>query len=166
MGDRAIGVVLSGTGSDGTLGLRAIQAEGGVTIVQDPATAKYAGMPQSAIDAGCADFVLTPAAIAAQMPEFIRMHLSDDNSISEQVLERVVELLKERKQLDFSGYKTGTMARRIQRRIVATGAGRVKDYLHLLQEHATELDELARDILISGDLIFAIKRLLKASMAC
>ncbi|MRJ42661.1 MULTISPECIES: EAL domain-containing protein [Idiomarina] len=157
MGDRAIGVVLSGTGSDGTLGLRAIQAEGGVTIVQDPATAKYAGMPQSAIDAGCADFVLTPAAIAAQMPEFIRMHLSDDNSISEQVLERVVELLKERKQLDFSGYKTGTMARRIQRRIVATGAGRVKDYLHLLQEHATELDELARDILISVTSFFRDK---------
>ena len=157
MGDLAIGVVLSGTGSDGTAGLRAIQAEGGIAIVQKPESAKYAGMPQSAIDAGCADMVMTPAEIAQQMPEFVTLHLEPAESIHAQQLSRITDILSERKGMDFSGYKSGTMERRLKRRIVASGAGRMSDYLRLLNERPDEIDTLASEILISVTSFFRDK---------
>lgn len=157
MHDLAIGVVLSGTGSDGTAGLRAIQAEGGVAIAQQPSTAKYQGMPQSAIDAGCADMVLSPKEIAKHMPSIVTMHLDESQSIAEQQMAQIVSMLSEQMNMDFSGYKSGTMERRIRRRIIASGAGRVSDYIHLLHERPDELTTLASEILISVTAFFRDK---------
>ena len=157
MHDLAIGVVLSGTGSDGTAGLRAIQAEGGVAIVQKPDTAKYPGMPQSAIDAGCADMVLSPKDIAKHMPSIVTMHTDSNESIAENQMKQIVAMLSDSMSMDFSGYKSGTMQRRIRRRVVSSGAGRVSDYIKLLSERPDEISALASEILISVTAFFRDK---------
>ncbi len=146
--DAAIGIVLSGTGSDGSAGLRAIQCAGGVTIVQDPGSAKYDGMPVAAIDAGVADHVLAPEAMAAFLHGLHDAEAAVDGAAPEQ-LEPLLERLRTKLQFDFSGYKSGTLLRRIARRESATGCGSLHDYLGYIDTHADELDILARDLLIS-----------------
>ncbi len=117
---KAIGIILSGTATDGTLGLKAIKANGGITFAQDE-TAKYEGMPKSAIDSGYVDFVLPPEKIAAELAS-IRKHpfskgqtpnvlLVDDTG----VLKQIEELLLRKKRIDFSHYKKSTIHRRIMR---------------------------------------------------
>ncbi len=148
-GDNAVGIVLSGTGSDGTAGLRAIQAAGGISIAQLPESAKYPGMPQSAIEAGVADFVLKPDEIATRLPALIPARSSDVDNVSDSALNQLLTLLKQRNQVDFSGYKVGTLARRIRRRVVATGHDSTDEYLAWIDSNPEELDLLSRDILIS-----------------
>lgn len=148
-GDEAIGIVLSGTGSDGTAGLRAIMAAGGVTLAQDPSTAKYSGMPHSAIEAGVADFVLSAEAMGGKLAELVSVHQQVRASGAEDITIQLLGRLKTRRRIDFSGYKPGTLARRLRRRMVATGALTQEDYLHHVDAHPEELDHLARDILIS-----------------
>ena len=105
--EAAVGIVLSGTGSDGTAGLRAILAAGGVTMVQTPASAKYNGMPQSALDAGVIDYVLEAEAMAPRLAEFARLERASLDGRQTDVPDRLLSLLKEHRQLDFSGYKKG-----------------------------------------------------------
>lgn len=148
----AIGVVLSGNGSDGTAGLRAIQGAGGITLVQEPSTAEYGSMPQSAIDSGVADFVLSPVDIAGKISELARLYRqgpTKENAPEHDVSERLLALLKKRRGTDFSGYKKGTVLRRLQRRLVATGCTDVDAYLDHVTQHPEELDALAKEILIS-----------------
>ncbi|MGJ7462309.1 EAL domain-containing protein [Halomonas sp. MA07-2] len=152
--DNAIGIVLSGIGSDGTVGLGTIMAAGGVTLVQDPVTAKYSGMPQSAIEAGVADFVLTPDAMAGKLAELTLMHVPSQSSAGEEIPVVLLEKLKQRRSIDFSGYKAGTLSRRLRRRMVATGTQTHEQYLMLVEEQPDELDTLARDILISVTAFF------------
>ncbi len=152
LGEDSIGVVLSGTGTDGTAGLQAIQGVGGATLVQEPSTAEYASMPQSAIDAGLADFVLPPAEIGGKLGELARLYrkVHDPDDESEVDLpSRLLVLLKKRRGTDFSGYKRGTVFRRLQRRLVATGCADVESYLEYVARQPAELDALAKDILIS-----------------
>lgn len=154
-GEHSIGVVVSGTGSDGTAGLRAIMAAGGVTLVQDPETAKYDGMPRSAIGADVADFVLSPEGIAKQLEKLARLqlpvpHHEPENDVPDELL----ELLSSRRNMDFSGYKLGTISRRLRRRMVATGLSSVQEYIQLAHATPAELDNLARDILISVTAFF------------
>ena len=153
-GEHATGVVLSGTASDGTAGLRAIQAAGGVCVVQKPETAKYDGMPRSAIDAGVADFILPPEDIARRLSQIQTLHPDSSPPVPDETLNRLLKLLQEQRDIDFSGYKTGTLARRIRRRIVATNSGDLNGYLDWVEENNTELDRLARDILISVTAFF------------
>lgn len=148
-GENSVGIVLSGTGSDGTAGLRAIQAAGGITIAQDPETAKYPGMPHSAIESGVADFVMTPDEIAARLPVLVPVRSTEVENVPDTALNKLLELLKSRCQVDFSGYKTGTLARRIRRRVVATGHQTTEEYLDWIDSHTDELELLSRDILIS-----------------
>src|SRR5690349_4731666 len=121
-GERAIGIVLSGTGTDGTLGLQAIKAAGGMSIAQDPSTAQYDGMPGSAIAAGAVDHVLPPEI----MPEAVRAFVGHSyvRSGSEAPLaaaparsdlDDILAILRERAGFDFRGYKTSTLERRIHR---------------------------------------------------
>ncbi|MDR5898561.1 EAL domain-containing protein [Halomonas vilamensis] len=152
--DAAVGVVLSGTGSDGTAGLREILAAGGVTFVQAPESAKYAGMPQSALDAGMGDYVLAPDDIAQRLTELVRVEQANLEESQTEVSQRLLELLKEHRQLDFSGYKPGTLNRRIRRRLVATQQVDMAEYLKLVESNSAELDLLARDILISVTAFF------------
>lgn len=152
----ACAVILSGTGSDGTLGVQAIKGEGGVVAVQKPETAEYAGMPSSAIGTGQADFVLAPDAIPTALVAYFRHTLG---SLPESVLEpspaaRTSELsailaaLRERKGQDFSLYKSSTIIRRIRRRMAVQGVERYGDYLRLIRDDPAELDRLYQEVLI------------------
>ena len=152
--ERSIGVILSGMGSDGTLGLRAIKEKAGIALVQEPATAKFDGMPRSAIEAGLADI----AAPAEELPEKIIAYLrrgpliarpetaSDDKAQS--VLEKVVLLLRTHTGHDFSLYKKNTLYRRIERRMGIHQIGKMAAYVRYLQENSQELDLLFKELLI------------------
>jgi two-component system CheB/CheR fusion protein len=153
----AIGVILSGTASDGTLGLAAIKAEGGITFAQDEKSAKFAGMPQSAIAAGCVDFVLPPDAIAKELGR-IRAHPylapSSSSRTAELVpdgdpqLKKILHLLRTVRKVDFSDYKPATVKRRILRRMALHKVGKLKGYVQFLRRHPAEVEALYEDMLI------------------
>src|SRR6266436_1481909 len=153
----AIGIILSGTASDGTLGLAAIKAEGGITFAQDEKSAKFDGMPQSAIAAGCVDFVLPPDAIAGELAR-IRAHpylaTSSSSRTAELVLDGdpqlkdILHLLRTANGVDFSDYKPATVKRRILRRMALHKVGELKGYVEFLEQHPAEVEALYDDILI------------------
>jgi two-component system CheB/CheR fusion protein len=153
---RAIGVILSGTASDGTIGLTAVKSEGGITLVQDPATAKYDGMPKSAIKAKVADFVLPPSEIAAKLAQIARSPQSIAGAAaprkspepSEGGLAEVFILLRERTGADFSTYKEATVQRRLRRRMALGKMATIADYARLLRQEPSEVDALYEDLLI------------------
>ncbi len=150
----SIGVILSGMGSDGTLGLRAIKEMAGLALVQDPATAKFDSMPRSAIDAGLADIV----AQVEELPEKIiaslqRTPLATEAEIArddkaQSALEKVVVLLRAQTSHDFSLYKRNTLYRRIERRMGIHRITKMAAYVRYLQENAQELDLLFKELLI------------------
>jgi two-component system, chemotaxis family, CheB/CheR fusion protein len=149
----AIGVVLSGTGSDGTLGLIAIKAEGGITLAQDPQTAQYDGMPRSAIAAGCIDFVRSPEEIAQELTAiashpYVR-HEADEERVPDSALSKIFFLLRRETGNDFTNYKRTTIARRLNRRMVLHKLSRIEDYVRYLGESPPEVEELFHDLLIN-----------------
>jgi two-component system CheB/CheR fusion protein len=154
-GTAAIGVILSGTASDGTLGLKAVKAAGGITFAQDEASAEYFGMPSSAIAAGCVDFVLSPREIAREIGRiarhpFVRLEQpSETIAESPDVLNKVFLLLRSRTGHDFTYYKHSTIKRRIKRRMLVHKLERLADYIRLLQKAPAEVDALFEDILIN-----------------
>ncbi|NBQ70486.1 MAG: PAS domain S-box protein, partial [Nitrosomonadaceae bacterium] len=157
----AMGVILSGTGSDGTAGLREIKVNGGFTFAQQLDTAKYIGMPQSAIDSGCVDWVLAPEKIAAEITNIVRNRttishhtaLVQPQSIATQ-LKKLLINVKQKTRIDFGGYKEGTLWRRIERRMAANHIILFEDYLKFTEEVPEELERLSRDILISVTAFF------------
>ncbi|MCQ8181307.1 EAL domain-containing protein [Methylomonas sp. SURF-1] len=154
-GDSAIGIVLSGTGSDGVAGLRAIQAAGGFTFAQTPESAKYDGMPRSAIEAGVADHILPPEDIGARLQQLLETPAPNPEVIPPpDQLDQLLGKLRDKLHLDFSGYKIGTLLRRVRRRQIATSKLELKDYLDWVDRDSGELDALARDILISVTAFF------------
>ena len=157
-GSRAVGVILSGTASDGVLGLKAIKAEGGVTFAQDVKTAKYPGMPESAIAAGVVDFVLSPDKIARQLARLAHHPLV--NAVppavgvevppeEESAFNQILLLLKGATGLDFTHYKHSTIKRRINRRMMLQQVEKLEDYIRLLRDNAEEAKNLYEDILIN-----------------
>ena len=119
---KAIGVVLSGTANDGTAGLQAIKASGGITFAQDETSAKYPGMPHSAVKSGCVDFVFRPAKIAEELARigahpFVAKSKVKSGKPHEEALKRIYQMLKSATGVDFSQYKQTTINRRIQRRL-------------------------------------------------
>lgn len=155
--ESAIGIVLSGTGSDGVAGLRTIQAAGGITFAQSPETAKYDGMPRAAIDAGVADNILSPEAIAQRIPELLAMPQPSPELTQPDLVNQLMARLRDRLKFDFSGYKIGTLMRRIRRREVATNSVDLAAYLAYIDNNPQELEFLARDILISVTAFFRDK---------
>lgn len=157
----AIGIILSGTGSDGTAGLREIKVNGGFTFAQEPNTAKYTGMPQSAIDSGCVDWVLPPEKIALEITNIVRnrtrilehSELSQPQSVATQ-LKKLLISVKHKTRIDFGGYKEGTLWRRIERRMAANHFTKFEDYLKFTEDTPDELDHLSKDILISVTAFF------------
>jgi two-component system CheB/CheR fusion protein len=154
--ERAIGVILSGTGTEGTLGLKAIRANGGVTLAQSPETAHYDGMPRSAIAAGVVDHAIP----VEQMPEILisyakhwYVHGKEKARPREaepaDYLEAILALLSNRFKYEFRGYKKTTLNRRIQRRMVLRHIERGYEYLKLLHSSPEELNSLFKDMLIS-----------------
>jgi two-component system, chemotaxis family, CheB/CheR fusion protein len=151
--ERAVGIILSGTGSDGTRGLRAIKAVGGVTFVQIPETAKYDGMPRSAIDACVADRIIAPDQMGLELERLLRFPgvftNSDDLEQRPPELSNLFERVRQHTKIDFSSYKLSTVQRRLQRRMIATNTGTLSEYLTYADEHPQELDALAKETLIS-----------------
>ena len=149
----SVGIVLSGTGSDGTLGLRAIHGAGGLCLVQDPATAKYNGMPGSAIQAGFATQVLAVEAMPRALEADARLrHLLEQSRADGDVgkgLSQILARLRNATGHDFAQYKKSTLGRRIERRIVQHGLSDVPSYERYLKAHPDELQALFRELLIN-----------------
>ena len=155
LGERAICIILSGTGSDGTAGARAIKAQAGLVIAQDPDDAAYEGMPRSAVDAGVADMVLPAADIAGKLVEYVKEAYGLPAQRRRQAVEKSADLLKQifsiirsKTRRDFSGYKPSTIRRRIERRMGINHIEEMNDYVRLLKESSEEVSELTRDFLI------------------
>ncbi|GAA4459977.1 chemotaxis protein CheB [Novipirellula rosea] len=163
----AVGVILSGTGSDGTLGIKAIKEAGGFVIAQDPNTAEYDGMPVSAIETGMVDQVLSPAEIVAAITRFARHPYllqsrladaadsaeTDDNTanvdLSFESFDAIVSLLLKHAHRDFRNYKESTLLRRTRRRMCLKQIEDVSHYLQYLEGHPDEIAALSKDLLIS-----------------
>jgi len=148
----AVGIILSGTGTDGTVGLRAIKDESGMTIAQEPQSAKYQGMPRSAMTAGVVDVILPPD----QMPESLRgyaLSLTKQAALlperdASQTLHKIFILLRDRTGNDFSLYKANTIQRRIERRMKVHQIENPRQYLRFMQANPSEIDALFQDLLI------------------
>jgi two-component system CheB/CheR fusion protein len=157
LGERAIGIVLSGTGADGTLGLRAIHGAGGVSFVQDPASAQYNGMPLSAIGSGAASYVLPPAEMPARLRAYVdtlfrrtaRPVPVPASGRAAGVLHRIVAILRARTGHDFALYKQSTIARRIERRMAVHSLDDLDGYVRYLQENPEEPQILFKEMLIN-----------------
>jgi two-component system, chemotaxis family, CheB/CheR fusion protein len=154
----AVGIVLSGTGSDGTLGLKKIKVNAGITMAQDPQTAAYADMPQSAIDADAVDFILPPEKMPGQLlqidgarrkPTLKKVQEKEKmNKEDEHVFRQIIALLRQRHGLDFTFYKQATIQRRLGRRMALHQKGNLSNYYKFLQDNKTEQDDLYNDLLI------------------
>ncbi|MBD2080216.1 chemotaxis protein CheB [Leptolyngbya sp. FACHB-17] len=157
-GHKAIAVVLSGTDSDGSVGLKAVKASGGITFAQCEGTAQFDGMPSTAVATGAVDFVLPPQQIAEELANlsrnsFVARPLSSivaEESLesSEDALFTIFALLRSTTGVDFSHYKSNTIDRRIQRRMVLYKLERLENYAEYLQEHPAEVQALYEEILI------------------
>lgn len=155
-GERAICAILSGTGTDGSLGLKAVKERGGLVIVQDPEEAAYDGMPRSAIMSGGADLVLAIADIPHALIRYGRQtyvkagHADGESSVPvQEAFARIIDLLAAKTPHDFTLYKQGTLHRRIERRMAMADIASGGDYLSFLQEDAAERERLAKDLLIN-----------------
>jgi len=153
-GSNAVAVILSGTGSDGSRGIRAVHEAGGFVIVQDEATANFDGMPRSAIDTGVVDAVLPPQEIAGVILEHIkgitfdaRAH-EEEHSTPDSNVQEIFRVLHGACGIDFSFYKPNTVARRVERRLQMSGAGSLEQYIERLRVDKDEVNSLYQDLLI------------------
>jgi two-component system CheB/CheR fusion protein len=155
-GERAIGIVLSGTGSDGTLGVRAIKGEGGLVIAQTPETSEFDGMPRNVITTGLADYVLPPGEMMAQLLRYIghaggtaKRHADTAATPkAESAMKKIFILLRSQTGHDFSNYKPSTINRRIDRRMAVHQIATIEAYVKFLQQTPDETEALFRDLLI------------------
>lgn len=150
----AIGVILSGTANDGTVGLSAIKDGGGITFAQDLQTAKYDGMPNSAVAAGVVDYVLPPDQIAQELLRIQKRPAPQQPSSvafdgKDRLLKEIFRLLKTFSKVDFVDYKAATIRRRILRRMNITQVSELADYVKLLHRNPQEIEALYRDVLIN-----------------
>ena len=153
---RAIAVILSGSGSDGALGIRAVKDEGGIIFAQDEKSAQHAGMPQSAIATGCADFVLPPAGIARELARlgghsYLLQQTAPASAPppqEETSLRQIFTLLRNMSKIDLSQYQQSTIRRRLQRRMALAQVEKIEDYAAYLLKQKGELDSLLSDLLI------------------
>ena len=154
--EKAIGIVLSGTGSDGTLGVRAIKGEGGMVMAQKPESTEFDGMPRSAIATGLVDYVLPPAGMPLQLISYAVHAFGGPVSRvallpaprTENALKKIFVLLRAQTGHDFSLYKPGTILRRIGRRMAVQQVETIEEYVRCLQQTPAELELLFRDLLI------------------
>ena len=160
----ATGVILSGTAADGTRGLQAIKAAGGMTFAQDPLSAQFDGMPQSAIATGCVDFIGSPEAIARELTRISRhpymrqppsveteedvAPLAQEVSLREPEFQQILRVLQRSTKTDFTAYKPTTLKRRMERRMALLQMDTLASYLTYVREHQTEVDALYQDVLI------------------
>jgi len=153
--ENAIGIILSGTGSDGTLGIKEIKVHGGLAVAQDPETAQYDGMPKSAIMTGLVDYILPveqiPSALIGYLKHSIAIGRGGDPLLigAEERLKKIFMLLHVRTGHDFRCYKRNTLIRRLQRRMTINHLREIQDYLAYIETHPEEIEALDKDLLIS-----------------
>lgn len=157
-GSNAIGIVLSGSGTDGAIGMQALKEAGGITFAQDEASARFNSMPHAAIELGCVDLVLPPAAMSGELLRIARHafrdaaepgDLSADGTVfDEDDFRRLFRLLRSACNIDFSHYKRGTIQRRLTRRMVVHAVDGLAAYLKVLEAEPAEAHALCRDLLI------------------
>ena len=153
---KAIGIILSGTGSDGSRGIKALKEAGALVIAQEPDSAKFDGMPNSAINTGIVDLILRPEDMGSQLQKYIQHPLVSgkfnllrgDLEDSQDSMAEILELLKSSSDIEFSKYKPSTVARRIERRMTIHQVTSLKDYLNYLYQDKTEVQILSRELLI------------------
>lgn len=153
--ERAVGIVLSGTGTDGTIGLKAIKGAAGMVMAEDPASAKYSGMPQSAIASGVVDYILPPGEMAAQLTAYangpymtaVEPRPADETTLPD-LMQKILILLRSRTGHDFSAYKASSIRRRIERRMNVHQLRGPVEYIRFLQENQHEFDQLFKELLI------------------
>ncbi len=156
---KAIGIVLSGTGTDGSLGLEEIKARGGITFAQDPETAEHGELPMHAIVIGSADYVLSPEDMAGELIRMARhpyliapqaIEIEELEPVAEtKLLDRIFILLRTELGIDYSNYKTATIMRRIARRMAINRVGSLEKYIDYLTDNPNEVEALSRDMLIT-----------------
>jgi len=149
--EKAIAVILSGTGSDGTKGIRSIKEQGGMVMVQDPVTAKFDGMPNSAIASGDADFVLAPKKMPEELFNYVQeepVNVLENGKLDEKLLDKVFEMVHAQSGNDFNLYKTPTIIRRIGRRMSQHGLKTLKEFVGFLEGNQEEVKALGQDFLI------------------
>ncbi|MGB5064666.1 MAG: chemotaxis protein CheB [Candidatus Competibacter sp.] len=152
--DKAIGIILSGTGSDGVRGIRAIKEAGGMVMVQSEESARFDGMPRSAISTGLTDCILPPDEMPEKLLSFARHPYAPKTDqppallTDEDNLTRIFALLRERTRVDFTHYKLSTVARRIERRITVNQLHDLRDYVRYMEVHPSEVTTLHRELLI------------------
>ncbi len=154
---RAIGVILSGTATDGAIGIKAIKAGGGITFAQEPTTAKFDSMPRAAIATNMVDLVLSPLEVAVELLRIashpyirrgVARNLGDEPEVGEEQLRRVFQMLRSLSGVDFTHYKRPTIKRRLHRRMVLHKIPNVEHYLQYLEGNSAEVQHLFQDILI------------------
>ena len=152
--DKAIGVILSGTGSDGTRGIRAIKEKNGLVIVQDEKSAKFSAMPKNAEATGLVDYKLAPAEIGSTLVDYID-HLDNNNQGSaekakptENKIDKVLAIIRENLNVDFTYYKNNTIIRRLERRMAINQIEDITEYINYLEKNKEEVETLYRELLI------------------
>jgi len=155
MHERSIGIILSGTASDGTLGLKSIKEVGGMIMAQDPATTIYDGMPRNAIATGLVDYILSPAAMSEKLTSYRRLALDSDRSlvtmpekVVSESLEQILFMIRDQTGQDFTHYKESTIRRRIERLMAVNQIEKIPDYVRFLQNNSIGVEALFRDMLI------------------
>ena len=166
-GEKAIGIILTGTGSDGTRGVRAIKDAGGMVMVQSPKQAKFDGMPLSAIGTGLVDFILPIEHLPDELFSFINHPTTSEityKSIErdEETLARILNHIHNITELDFTPYKRPTLARQIERRMGINKSASLKDYLNFIHENPKEAETLSRQFLIQVTKFFRDPEMWKA----
>ncbi len=153
--DRAMCIILSGTGSDGTKGMRAVKAEGGMVMVQEPESASFDGMPRNAIDTGLVDYQLVPEEMPAKLMAYVAQTFDNHHQpggsthpCDQSCLEKIFTLLQDQTGHDFSQYKPNTITRRIERRQAIRQIESIDEYITFLEQNHSETEALFRDLLI------------------
>jgi len=153
-GEKAIAVILSGTGSDGVRGIRAIKQHGGIIFVQDETTAKFDGMPRAALSTGLVDFVMKPSDMPSQILSLLNhptnvIKVEQDKVVTdEEILNKIFSLVKSTHGVDFSYYKPSTITRRIERRMIINKIEDISDYLSYIYRNPSEVSVLFKEFLI------------------
>lgn len=152
-GEKAVVIVLSGTGTDGSRGARTVKEHGGIVIAQSPESAKFDGMPRNVIHLGITDYILTPEEIAEEiisLPDAVPMlqEVRETDGSEEEVLAHIYAILKESSGIDFTYYKRSTILRRIERRMAVMHASVLSEYARMLDGNQEEAETLIREVLI------------------
>ncbi|RYD57842.1 MAG: PAS domain S-box protein [Sphingobacteriales bacterium] len=159
--EKAIAVILSGTGTDGTRGIETIKDCGGLVIVQDPDSARFDGMPRSAIASGLVDMILTPEQIPGEIINYIHDDIPSgifkDNKVDEEILEEIFKLIFKKTGCDFHHYKLPTLLRRITKRMLHLNLKKIEEYISVLQNDQEECKILGNDFLINVTRFFRDK---------